>query len=565
MLTLHAYILRELLKMFGLTVLAVTALFTMGGGIFNIMTQEGISAGDVMRFLPMLIPIVVTLTMPMAALFAATIVYGRLAADNEFVACRSAGINIHRLFLPAILLSVFVTLFTLASANFVIPGFMQRITKLVRTNLGEIAASRLKTDGSVRYKHGDTQYILTAERAGIASDDQIRERNEQLASDNQFELAAGVTYLVVSAPTVLQIEGDEIVRFTSAARGLCKFDTRGDSVKVTLVIVDVRDVDLANGWTTKIKKQTIGPITVPIPLPNKPSWADLPTLLKWERQPWLYDGSKVGGQIDKFIAAVTPIRFSEYCSRRLSEGDGELILHDGEGGTYRIRAQEHVVRLDGRLGLEQVEVVHTKRGLDKPIRYSAERGEIIARPLGKGEAAIEVRLIGDAAAPVLEFNPRAEDYNKAIPKQTVSLDNALLPQEVKDEVALITRRAVVDPSVDLGLNEEMLDKRIGLQRATAAFRRKVAALIHFRLGFSSSVLVTVLMGAALGVIFRGARTLAAFGLACVPFAIVGIMMLMGRQLGEHAGTEAVGVAIIWGGLLMIAAADGLILRIGVRR
>jgi lipopolysaccharide export LptBFGC system permease protein LptF len=203
--------------------------------------------------------------------------------------------------------------------------------------------------------------------------------------------------------------------------------------------------------------------------------------------------------------------------------------------------------------------------LDKPIRYLAERGEIIARPLGKTEAAIEVRLIADATAPVLEYNPRAEDYNKPIPKQTTSLDGLLLPQAVKDEVAQLTRQAVVDPSVDLGLEEEMLDKRIGLQRATGSFRRKVAALIHFRLGFSVSVLVTVLMGAALGVIFRGARALAAFGLAFVPFAIVGIMMLMGRQLGEHAGTEAVGVAIIWGGLLLVGLGDGLILRIGVRR
>jgi len=46
--------------------------------------------------------------MPIAALFATTMVYGRLAADNELQACRAAGINIHCLFLSTVLLSVFV-------------------------------------------------------------------------------------------------------------------------------------------------------------------------------------------------------------------------------------------------------------------------------------------------------------------------------------------------------------------------------------------------------------------------------------------------------------------------
>ena len=102
----NGYILRELLKTFALTLLTLTAVFTMGGGMYNIVKFEGVTAADLLFALPLLIPVVVTITMPVAALFAATMAYGRFAADNEFLACRAAGINIHRLFLSALLLSV---------------------------------------------------------------------------------------------------------------------------------------------------------------------------------------------------------------------------------------------------------------------------------------------------------------------------------------------------------------------------------------------------------------------------------------------------------------------------
>jgi hypothetical protein len=67
------------------------------------------------------------------------------------------------------------------------------------------------------------------------------------------------------------------------------------------------------------------------------------------------------------------------------------------------------------------------------------------------------------------------------------------------------------------------------------------------------------------VIFRGSRALAAFGLACIPFGIVTILMLMGRQLTESSGTETIGPYVIWGGLALVGVTDGFILRFGVRR
>ena len=56
MITLHRYVLQDLLKTFGLSVVAMTALFTLAGGIYNVVRQEGIGAAQVFTILPLLIP-----------------------------------------------------------------------------------------------------------------------------------------------------------------------------------------------------------------------------------------------------------------------------------------------------------------------------------------------------------------------------------------------------------------------------------------------------------------------------------------------------------------------------
>ena len=238
MVTLHSYVLRELLKTFGLALATLTVLFNMGGGVYNVLRFEGVSAGDVVGFLPILVPIVVTLTMPMAALFAATMVYGRLAADNELTACRAAGINIHRLFVSAVLLSVFVALFTLLMGSFVIPGFMRKLDDFARANLRDLVAQQLQYKGFIhRGRTGDDRYTITAERVQGVADAALHAK--------QFEVADGLHYLLITNPTFLHVDrGGDLVRFSVAQHVLCAFDTRATPLEVTLYVKNGQDFEV---------------------------------------------------------------------------------------------------------------------------------------------------------------------------------------------------------------------------------------------------------------------------------------------------------------------------------
>ncbi len=555
MVTLHAYVLRELLKTLILTVTALTVLFTMGGGLYNVIAFEGVSAGDVFRFLPLLIPIVVTLTLPMAALFSATMVYGRLAADNELVACRAAGINIQRLFAGAVLLAVFVAAFSLVFGNFVIPEFALRIERFARNNLRDMVAQHLQYDGFIqrREKDGGDRYTLTAERVRGVSTAALQEKG--------FETGPELHYLLISNPTFLHVDGDgDLVRFTVARHGLCLFDTRPTPIEATFFVHDARDFEVGKR-AVYVGEQQIGPIKVPLPKPFKLSATDLRTLLYWREAPWA--APTMREDVTAYLTRLKAHRFYEHCARALA-GGGTLELADERSRRYRITAAE--VTSEGRqLALRDGRIELHHPGEPQPTVYEAQRVEVRGRPLPSGDLFVEITLIRTLNRDVLVYEPQDAAHGAARHKPTLSLDGAQVPDAVLEEVRQYTPAAVVDRAATIEAPQELANQRASLQNAADELRRKIVGTIHFRLGYTSSALVTVLMGAILGVIFRGARALAAFALAMIPFFSVTILMVLGRQLTEDEMTTSIGPAVTWGGLVLVLIADLVILRVGVRR
>src|SRR5438874_1565599 len=98
--TLHSYILRELLRIFLLTASALTTLMAFGG-TFKPLTKQGIDVGQLMVILLNLMPAMLAYAIPIAALFAAVLVYWRMSTDNELTACRAGGVSFLSIVMPA--------------------------------------------------------------------------------------------------------------------------------------------------------------------------------------------------------------------------------------------------------------------------------------------------------------------------------------------------------------------------------------------------------------------------------------------------------------------------------
>lgn len=555
MVTLDAYILRELLKTLGLTVLALTALFTMGGGLYNVIRFEGLTTADVLGFLPMMVPVVVTLTLPVAALFAATMVYGRMAAENELLACRAAGINVHRVFLSAILLAVFVAAFTLLIGNFVVPNLVQRMVNSARNDIRDLVASHLQNEGFFHYreKRGrGAQYTLTAERVRTPTDEALREAG--------FETDPRLHYLLVDNPTFLQIDRNgKLVRFTVARHGLCAFDTRTDPIDVTLDVAGARDFEV-HRHDASFDRQTIGPYPFKTPRIESLSMADVRDLVRWRDVPW--EAPRLRDKVQQAMQKVTGHHFFETAFAQLDSG-GELVLYDQQGCEYRLtgraarREPRGVAIDDGRLAV-------FSRTQGSPTRYEAAEMELRAAPRST-RFEIRLTLQQTAGQDVLVYEPRAGHSGEPRRKPTLHFDNLLIPTEVLREMQDYTPAALLDSDAALPLDAALDAEREELRERTQRMRRRITATLHWRLGYTSSALVTVLMGAALGVVFRGSRALGAFAVAMIPFFVVMVLMVLGQKLCEDAATTRIGPLVTWGGLALVGVVDAILLRVGVPR
>src|SRR5438034_1324200 len=108
---LYRMIFWELVKVFLFTLTGLTGLFLIGL-VVQQASAMGLSAGQTLQVIPLLVPMTFPYTIPATTLFASCVVYGRLANDNEVVAMKAAGLDPLTLMRPAIALGVVMALVT---------------------------------------------------------------------------------------------------------------------------------------------------------------------------------------------------------------------------------------------------------------------------------------------------------------------------------------------------------------------------------------------------------------------------------------------------------------------
>ena len=135
--TLQRYVFRELLRAFVLAAVALTLILSLGS-ILQPVQEYGAGPRQVVHFMGYFLPITLTFVLPMAALFAGTLVYGRFASDNELDACRASGINLLTLVYPGLALAVIVAAANLLLSFHVMPVFVQRAEKSLKADAKQI-------------------------------------------------------------------------------------------------------------------------------------------------------------------------------------------------------------------------------------------------------------------------------------------------------------------------------------------------------------------------------------------------------------------------------------------
>ncbi len=147
---LHRMILWELTKVFVMSLVGITGILLMAGIIAE-ASQQGLGPTQILAAIPLLVPSTLPYTIPATTLFATCVVYGRLSADNEILAIKSAGINAMKVVRPGIILGLVMSSATMGLYYRIIPYTHYLLRAMVYDDAEELLYSLLKKHNAISF------------------------------------------------------------------------------------------------------------------------------------------------------------------------------------------------------------------------------------------------------------------------------------------------------------------------------------------------------------------------------------------------------------------------------
>ena len=145
--TFTRYILTELIAWFLLFVVGLTLLI-----LVILVGQEAwrmnLGLGPTLRLIPFVMPTALVFAVPGTILFTVCLVYGRMSADNEFIAAKSLGIPPMTLIWPALALAFLLSIVSVFLNEVAFSWGHQGMQRVVLQSVEEIAYGMLRTQRS---------------------------------------------------------------------------------------------------------------------------------------------------------------------------------------------------------------------------------------------------------------------------------------------------------------------------------------------------------------------------------------------------------------------------------
>jgi lipopolysaccharide export system permease protein len=135
----------------------ITGILLMAGIIAE-ASQQGLGPTQILAAIPLLVPSTLPYTIPATTLFATCVVYGRLAADNEILAIKSAGINAVQVVRPGIILGLVMSAATMGLYYRIIPYTHHLLRAMVFNDAEELLYSLLRKHHEI--KHSSYPYSM---------------------------------------------------------------------------------------------------------------------------------------------------------------------------------------------------------------------------------------------------------------------------------------------------------------------------------------------------------------------------------------------------------------------
>ena len=566
--TLFWYIFKDLFKVFMLTNGALAGILSFGG-LLRPLTEQGLEAWQVGLLLSYFTPAMTAYSLPVAVLFATSVVYGRLSADNEILACRAGGLSHLSLCLPAAVLGLIVSLGSALLLMFVVPKYTLKIEKVVFANLAKIVANDIERKHQIRLPGMkltvfarsaylpqqpaddrddaaiDQQVVLvnptivTFENPYAGELDQLRNQLNALGrsptKDEEAALAAATDKARIQVPKEFHAAGEATVHLQQASGE--------DKIQLTVVLKDGSRFPrtLTRAQFGGVESAQAGPFEMPSAIQENTKFMDIQQLKKlYENRA---DSAKIKALLAGFIKYEQQFAFLHGVRDDLNDAD-HTVAFDAFGGKERVTIErigdvpaiekggEVVVSSGGGSPTDANVPRHVrmtiKREAQVPVVYEAREAVLQATPLQPTQR-VDVRL------ELRDVQIRNPDDGSITSRKAFSYPfNVPMSRAIQViEDRSYTEYAKVDPN----LPREQLAKmnltpeKRKLVRTLTELANDIVIESNSRLSFAISCLILTFVGCALGMMFRSGNFLNAFAISFIPALIAITLIVAGQRVG----------------------------------
>jgi lipopolysaccharide export LptBFGC system permease protein LptF len=506
-------------KVFLLTAIAMTGVIGLGGGLLKMVKLGEMTPGQLFRLMALILPVAAALTLPIAALFSAAATYGRLSSDNELVACRASGINIHILFIPTLVLSLFSATVTFAFINFLIPGMVRNLNEFVATDVGAMIRQRLNRPRGITL---GGRFRMHADGSAVDTSDSDRVALQKIA--------------------FVEVDDNEWVRFGTAREVNLGFDRDEKRLRVAGWMTGLSFYDRKAARFFDVEEQAIPPNELPAIVPLEIKFLNLWQLFSHWRHPNTW--REVQDELTRLREAVSRRLVYDALLERWQQGEGLTLEDDQTRCTIRSAAPPMRIPHDGGIEVAAPVIEEQKRG--RLRRITANRAIL---ELARGDTLAQSGIRIEA------YDARVRVGGASIDRTKEVLGPVAVPPELTRLAAALSEPQLMQSPQGATAKDPVEERRIKARQARGETVRRIVATISERFAFSASVFVLVILGAALGIIFRGAHVVTAFGISFVPSLLVIILIVTGKQMAHNAPTQVLGLLVMWGGIAMVTGLD----------
>ena len=541
--TLFFYIFKDLLRIFFMTSGALAGIMSFGG-LLRPLTEHGLNAAQAAKMLSYFMPAMTTYSLPIAALFATTVVYGRLAADNELVACRAAGISFFSIGAPGLVLGLAVALISVLFLCFIVPVFSLKVEKVIYSNLAQLIANEIERTHQIKFQSTS----IFAQEAQVVPADPSR-------PDEQIVTLGGI--MIVSYEKIDSITPGtsqvQVPREFYLAKQATIFIRRNPSDEYTLEArlenpggaMFPRSFGGKQNIQGGVAQTKFGPITIDSLIREETKFMDVRRLLELYED--LNKSRKVQEYVKDIVRSMQEAQYLRMVAQPLAEPNGTYRFTAGSEIYDLVSPNGSVATRDGRLVIAPGRLVQIRNGKNE-FTWDAAEIELAARPIADERLTVQTSL-RDVIVKTAESSTASTSFARhfivPMPPQLRKIEGREVPYYIK--------------SADAPREQRMV-----LQREQIRLSNGIQSELHSRASFAVSCLILVVVGCALGMMFRSGNFLSAFALSVVPALICIALIVAGQHTADSVPWRLenfhnplkFGLALIWSGnaAVMVLAA-----------